>query len=830
MTNFPVKRYSCYLLAFSVAMTPMLGEAIEFNTDILSAQDKSNIDLSRFADAGYIMPGEYQLAITINGKMMVQESAVSVSDRMLGDKKISEVCLTPELVTKLSLTDKALLMLKEKWNDNKCVDMTPVISDKTSINIPRGFVNLTVPQAYLEYSDDTWLPPSRWENGIPGILLDYNANTNATAGQAENQNKNASVNGTLGANYGAWRLRADYQGSYSNSPRSKTRQQFDWSRVYMYRALPTWLATLGAGENTVTSDLFDSWNYTGVSLLSDERQLAPKLRGYAPQINGIAETNAKVTVSLQGRVIYETTVPPGPFTISDLSSALRGTLDVKVTEQNGSVKTFQVSAAQVPYLTRPGQIRYKLYSGRSRNSYHTVEGPVFAAGELSYGLSNLLSVYGGSVLSNGYNSVALGAGADLRSMGTISADMTEAIAQPDDKKRYQGKSWRVSYSKRFAESNTDVQFAGYRFSDRDYRTMQQFLDMRYRGNTTGQSKELYTILLNKNFSDSGTSVGLSYNYQTFWNQSNSSYYSLNANQAFSAFGLNNLSASLSATRTQFAESGRMDNAVYLRLSVPLGQGYLNYSGGYEQGNVSQTVGYNNYLSNGDSYNVNAGLRNGDETGNDAQFNGYYSHYGDRSRMSANMSTVNGRYVSAGLSADGGVTLTGKGVVFHPGGSNGSTRMLVDTDGVEDVPFDGGRVRTNSSGLGVVTDLNSFYKNDISVDVNGLNDETEARGSHAEAALTDGAIGYRKFDVLSGVRLFAVMTLEDHSVVPFGVSVIDKKGRELGIVGDDGIAWLSGVQSGEVLTATWDETTCETKVPEKLESLGKVLLPCQIINQ
>ncbi len=113
--------------------------------------------------------------------------------------------------------------------------------------------------------------------------------------------------------------------------------------------------------------------------------LPPRLRGYAPQITGIAETNARVVVSQQGRVLYDSMVPAGPFSIQDLDSSVRGRLDVEVIEQNGRKKTFQVDTASVPYLTRPGQVRYKLVSGRSRGYGHETEGPVFATGEASWG-------------------------------------------------------------------------------------------------------------------------------------------------------------------------------------------------------------------------------------------------------------------------------------------------------------------------------------------------------------------------------------------------------------------------------------------------------------
>lgn len=111
-------------------------------------------------------------------------------------------------------------------------------------------------------------------------------------------------------------------------------------------------AKLTLGEIYLNSQVFDSVRFTGANLASDERMLPPNLQGYAPEVHGIARSNAKVTVSQQGRVIYQTTVPAGPFNIQDLHGSVRGTLDVRVEEQDGSVQTFQVNTADIPYLTR----------------------------------------------------------------------------------------------------------------------------------------------------------------------------------------------------------------------------------------------------------------------------------------------------------------------------------------------------------------------------------------------------------------------------------------------------------------------------------------------
>ncbi|MBW6054979.1 fimbria/pilus outer membrane usher protein [Escherichia coli] len=67
---------------------------------------------------------------------------------------------------------------------------------------------------------------------------------------------------------------------------------------------------LTIGQYDTESSIFDSFHFSGVSLKSDENMLPPDLRGYAPQITGVAQTNAKVTVSQNNRIIYQENVPP----------------------------------------------------------------------------------------------------------------------------------------------------------------------------------------------------------------------------------------------------------------------------------------------------------------------------------------------------------------------------------------------------------------------------------------------------------------------------------------------------------------------------------------
>ncbi|MBS9187863.1 fimbria/pilus outer membrane usher protein [Escherichia coli] len=838
-TSFAVNGIT-YALLLSLAGAP--AYAVDFNTDVLDAADRQNIDFSRFSQAGYIMPGQYQMEIMVNDQgispsafpVTFLEPPVSGQD---GKKPLPQACLTPEMVSRMGLT----VASQEKvtyWNNGQCADLSQLPGVEIRPNPAEGMLYINMPQAWLEYSDASWLPPSRWDNGIPGLLFDYNINGTVSKPHKGKQTQSVGYNGTAGVNFGAWRFRADYQGNLNHTTGSGqgTDSQFTWSRFYMYRAIPRWRANLTLGENYINSEIFSSWRYIGASLESDDRMLPPKLRGYAPQVSGVADTNARVVISQQGRILYDSTVPAGPFTIQDLDSSVRGRLDVEVIEQNGQKKTFQVNTAYVPYLTRPGQIRYKLISGRSRSYEHATEGPLFIAGEASWGISNKWSLYGGGIVAGDYNALAVGIGRDLSQFGTLSADVTQSVARIPREETKQGKSWSLRYSKRFDDVDADIQFAGYRFSERNYMTMQQYLDARYRHDFTGREKEQYDISLNKSLEDGKTSVSLQYSHQTYWDQRTSNYYTLSLNRYFDAFGLKNISAGVSASRSRYYQKGSnsggtYNDSVYLRLSVPWGTGTASYSGSMSNDRYTNMVGYSDTVNGGlDSYSLNAGVNTGNGQPSQSQISAYYNHSSPLANLSANFSAAENGYTSFGMSASGGATITAKGAALHAGGMNGGTRLLVDTDGVGGVPVDGGRVSTNRWGIGVVTDVSSYYRNTTSVDLNKLPDDMEATRSVVESVLTEGAIGYREFEVLKGNRLFAVLRLADNSHPPFGASVTNAKGRELGMVADSGLAWLSGVNPGETLNVGWDgRTQCVVDIPAKLDPAQQLLLPCRKAN-
>lgn len=817
-STLPGLRLSILSSFIMLCLISKAAYSIEFNTDILDDDLKDNIDLSRFSQAGYIMPGKYLLRIAVNGVGYNEVEIEYLANENKSDEDAVVACIAPEVVSVFGLKESILGKLKY-WHNNQCLDVSTIEGMKVRGDLSTSTLNVSIPQALLEYTDANWLPPSAWDTGLTGFIFDYNVNSSFTNSDSDSAATNVSGNGTVGFNYSAWRFRGDYQGSYRNTSTGSA-QNLDWSRIYAYRPLPSLTSRLEFGETYLESDMFDSWRFTGASLTSDENMLPPKLRGYAPEIKGIAKTNAKVTVSQQGRILSQITVAAGPFSINNLSNNTKGRVDVKVEEEDGSVQTYSVDTATIPYLTRPGQVRYKLALGKPSDYDHHVYGPMFTTGELSWGLTNSWSLYGGGITSDDYNAVSIGLGRDLYLLGALSADVTQSWAKLD-KNSLQGKSWRLSYSKHFEDLDSDITFAGYRFSDEDYISMGQFLDYKKGNSSVYKGKELYTISTSKSFVDEKMSLYFSWNHQTYWNRDDTNYYNLSLNKYVDIGQFRNISLGASVSRSQY--NNDWEDTFFFTVGMPLSSGNVSYSGNFSKGNNNNNIGYYGRLSNRDSYSIRAGLQNDD--GTRSQFSGVYNYKGNYADLSVNGSHVQNKYSSIGLSARGGVTVATKGAAIHPGGGYGNTRILVDSDGVEDVPI-GDRIRTNKYGYGVLTDVNSYFKSTTRIDVNKLDDNVEPGGSPVkEIALTEGAIGYHVFEILKGAKVMSVIRLPNGKYPPFGAQILNGKKRELGIVGDGGNSWITGVNSNETATVSWEGQQCTIRFPQEINTEKNLLLPC-----
>lgn len=322
--------------------------------------------------------------------------------------------------------------------------------------------------------------------------------------------------------------------------------------------------------------------FTGVRLFRDMQMLPNSKQNFTPLVQGIAQTNALVTIEQNGFVVYQKEVPPGPFSIADLQLAGGGAdLDVTVREADGSINTWLVPYASVPNMLQPGVSKYDFSAGRSH-----IEGADnqadFTQISYQYGLNNLLTLYGGTMLSNHYNAFTLGTGWNTR-IGAISLDATRAHSKQDNGDVFDGQSYQIAYNKYLTQTLTRFGLAAYRYSSQDYRTFNDHVWANNKNNYRRDKNDVYDIAdyyqndfgrkntfsanVSQSLPEGWGAVSLSALWRDYWGRSGTSKdYQISYSNTFQK-----INYTLSASQT-YDEDHNEDKRFNLFISIPFDWG------------------------------------------------------------------------------------------------------------------------------------------------------------------------------------------------------------------------------------------------------------------
>ncbi|WP_447888999.1 fimbria/pilus outer membrane usher protein [Serratia fonticola] len=808
------------------------GDNIEFETRALELRDNNNINLSNFSRPDYIPEGIYPLSLKVNDRVITSDnfSVITLEGK-------SQICFTSQAIEQFGFKETPLAELIKRAVPGKANCLLIAGYKGITARIDRGKSELlvSIPQALLKYNDPDWTPPAQWDDGIPGVLFDYTLSGNKYQG-SNTSNSAFSSYGTLGANYHGWRLRSNYQASLYSSGYGNDQRQLTTTTAYVARALKEAGANLTIGKSYLQSDVFDSINYTGVAIVSDDRMLPPALRGYAPQLTGVANSNARVTVTRGDSIIYEKMVPPGEFVIQDLTDATSGQLKMTIREENGEERISTIETSNVPFLTRSGHIRYKGMVGQMNQTNGSIK-PLLATGEASVGVFSGGSAFGGVLLTDeNYYALNGGVGYDMNALGAISVDMTHASSQLDHQ-TLKGESFRFNYSKVFDSIDSQITFAGYRFSEKNYLSLDNFVAMKVSPDFTSTNKESYNLVASKNFRDLGISVNAIYNRQTYWQDvSDSNSYGLSVAKSFDIGSLKNVNAYVSLNRTEYktsfvSQEQKNNNTVYFSLSIPLSsQSYLSTAMRVSNGNVSPSATYTNNSDPGNTWSIGS---NSSGSLSNSNLNGNLNMNRDAYTATLNTSMSSDDYYLGG-SIKSGITATEYGIAAHRDGYAGNTRLMVDTGGIEGV-YVGSRgnnnaMPTNTSGIAVINNVPDYYRTNYSIDTNLLPDDVESTNPNIQMVLTEGAIGYRKLNVYRGIKALIKLTDPQGRAIPFGSSVEEiQERRQVGVVGENGETYISGVgRQAHLSVLTNDGQRCQFQLPSQGLSLSSALpVVCRI---
>lgn len=822
-------------LAVAIFCSPIVANATDgdFNLNALELDEGATLpqDLEAFVNStDGMLPGIYKVDVYFNNHYMALSDLEFVALKGKQD-------LRP-LISKRTLEDYGVKMgeipATNKINENETIaDWENYIPNFIyKFDAKKQRLDLFAPQIYVERTQQGWVNPETWDDGVPAFLLNYNLQGINSWTDGESTSNDYYGNFRSGFNLGAWRLR-----NYSTYRYAADIEEHEWDNLgtKVFRDIKSIRSRFEAGNISTRSSIFDSVKLLGAQLASDDSMLPTSQQGFAPVIHGIANSNAKVTVEQDGSVIYQTVVSPGQFMIDDLyPTSLSGDLLVTITEEDGSERTFIQPFSGVPNMVREGQFKYTLSAGEYDSS--SIDSDDFVA-EMSamYGLSNRFTVYGGLQFSEDYDAFAFGVGVSLGMFGALTADVTHSIAQLDQEGYTQGQSYSLNYSKDIEQIGASFTLASYRYSTEDFYTLEDLIAENSGGITFGfedHKKERLQVSFNQQIKDGEWGSLSLYGYkQAYWDTDNT-------DRNLSVSYNNNIGRVSYSLSYSMMDSDRYsdDRQMMLNASIPLSgwrdSGYVDFS--ITEDNNHHTTGrvaYSDSALEDDnlSYSLAATIQDGENndaasasigyTGSQAELNATVSKRRDGTQLSYGAS-------GAIVAHAGGVTMS---QAVNSAEYNGI--VIVDTNDAEDVHVNNGTgIDTDGAGYAVIPYVNSYRENEVSIDTDSLSGNMEATNAVQSVSPTAGAVVKANFNVRKGYK--ALLTLRHKGQnIPFGsvVKVADDISNEAAYVGNDSVVYLSGLNDKGELQVQWSNQTC-TAIYDLTQSTQKVSAELGIVKQ
>ncbi|WP_395067761.1 fimbria/pilus outer membrane usher protein [Paraburkholderia silvatlantica] len=807
-------------------------EPVQFNPQFLNGSSAAKVDISRFDKGNVALPGRYRATLYVNGVWL---GMTDVDVRDIGDAQhtvapvFNRDLLVRAGVDVTRVSAEASARLDATAGGSGGATLSELIPQSTAaFDIGEQRLDLSIPQAMMNRNARGWVDPKFWDDGVPAALLQYNANVYHTSGSGLSTTQ-AYLGINAGMNVGAWRFR--YNGNVTSISGAGTHVQS--MQTYLQRSFSPIKSQFTFGDSYTDGSIFDSFGVRGAQIGTDDRMYPESQRSYAPTVRGIANTNAKVEIRQNGNLIYETTVAPGPFVIDDLyPTGYGGDLQVVVTEADGSQRVSIVPYAAPVNALREGRWRYSIVAGQYRDTSLNSHPFVFEA-NVQHGISNLITLYGGVIGSGDYFSAAAGVALDTR-IGAFAFDVTQAnTTLHGGLPRRNGQSLRLSYSRVFSPTNTDVTLAAYRYSTSGFLNLTDAMtlrDLSLRGiaNTNnGIQKGRLQVTLNQSLSRWGAIYASGFT-QNYWNKPGTdTSFQVGYNTSIRRVGVG-----VSLSRALDVNSNRWDNRVMLNLNIPLdiGSKIANTTTSYThdsrdgsnqiQESFTGTAGVDNAFN----YGVTAGYNSGSGSNGNVSANaGYLSRY---AQLRANAGYANG-YTQVGGGATGAVLAYRGGVVASP--QTGDTFAVIEANDAVDARVSSSPgVRVDGFGHALIAGMNPYSLNLVDIDTKGLPMGVVLNTTEQQFAPTAGAVVRLKFDTQNRGRPVVMRLRRANGVaLPFGADVLDEEGNNVGTVSQGSRAmYFSKVPESE-LTVRWGagiEQSCKVRYSAPPEVNGEAAAP------
>ncbi len=762
--------------------------------EITSGQQQAS-DLTWFSTQGGQKPGRYPVTVFVNQTQVDERELEFVQH----DGQLLPV-LNVSYLKKLGVNTAAFSSFSTLHEGDTFSEPGKYIPDASvKFDFTGQRLDFSIPQAAMVQKSQGYIAPDQWDEGIPAAFVDYNL-TGSTTRIDTLHDSDSFLNLRSGFNIGAWRVR-----NYS-SFEFGDEQHWQTQGTSVQRDVKALKSQLTMGDAYTSGEVFDSVQFTGIQLASDENMLPDSQRGFAPTIRGVAHSNARVSVRQHGYIIYETYVAPGAFVINDLyPTAQSGDLEITVHESDGSERRFTQPYSAVPFMLREGRFKFSASTGKYTSADAHGDTPTFVQASAFYGLPASLTLYGGMQLSSHYQALALGIGKDFGPLGALGVDTIAARADLDNIHQVHGQQLRAQYQKNFAVTDTALTMSSYYYPTRDFYSFSEANDYGDPDQHINNRRNRNQLSLTQDFGAWGN-VSASFYRQKYWNtaaEDQTVHLGYYANYKGISWSLGYY-----LTRSSSDDSDN-ERSLNLSISVPLNRwlpgGTTSYSlNNNLDGHTTQQLSlYGTALSHDQlSYNLQQGIDNQANTANSSLALAWHGGSG-----TASLGYSHDRYSDRlNYGAAGGIVATQYGVTLSQ--SLGDTIGLIRAEDAADVQIEGvTNVHTDARGYAVMPTLSAYHKNTLSLETETLADDVDLEQNSQTVVPTQGAVVLANYHTHVGVR--ALITLTYHNrPLPFGASawVTDDAGSKssIGIVGEGGQVYLSGVPLNGTLHASWQQ--------------------------
>lgn len=650
----------------------------------------------------------------------------------------------------------------------------------------------------------------------PGLLLNYNLYGTQTEGDTANLSAYTELRAfnSLGVLSSTALTTSNRHNDSDGWDNDTVRLDTNWSKSF-----PDKLLTVSTGDILTGSLSWSRSTRLGGLQFGSNFDLQPYMTTTPlPSFFGSATLPSEVELYINGLKQYSGDVPAGPFEINTAPSFSGvGNAQLVLKDALGQNTTLNFSLYDAQRLLQPGLSDWSAELGFVRENYGIKSfdygNDIAAFGTWRYGVNNRFTAETHAEATDGLSNAGIGGTWLLGDAGGV---LSASLAGSKNGGA-SGSQYSAGYSWNNNRFNVGINAKGTHGEYRDVAT-------KY-GNAPARRSEQFTTGYN---SQSLGSFGLSYNQVSYEEETTkfaSAYWS-------KSFG-RNLRLNLNLNQ-DINDSD--NNSVFLGASFSLDRDiYVNSS-------VQNTKNRNAFAVDvarstpsvgGIGWRAQAQHNTGDNSSTNglAELN-YLSPYGE---VRAGVSSNDDNY-STFASGSGSLVMMGGGL--FPSRQINNSFAVVSTDGIADVPvlLQNNRIgTTNKRGLLLVTPLNAYQANKVSIDPMDLPADLRIEEVSVEATPTDRAGTLVVFNITPARSASVILIDGDRQPIPLGsqVKLSHKKGAPSAVVGFDGEVYLEALEEQNVLEVVTPDGTCTAsfdyhKQGDDIPLIGPII--CQKVKQ